>query len=199
MQKTTASSVPSYRSALIRLVFAGIMLALAMYLPFLTGQIPAVGAMLSPMHIPAFLTGFVCGPVYGLVVGAVSPLLRSLLFGMPPLFPTAAAMAFELAAYGVFAGLLTKLLPRKPGFVYVSLVVSMLAGRAVWGVVMFAFSAFFNISFGVDKFLTGAFISAWPGIVLHLVIIPPVVIALRKAVSAAGIDAAPSAKAAAGK
>ena len=34
------------------LVQAALFLALALVLPFLTGQIPEIGAMLCPMHIP---------------------------------------------------------------------------------------------------------------------------------------------------
>jgi thiamine transporter ThiT len=78
--------------------------ALGLILPFFTGQIPKVGSMMLPMHIPVLLCGLICGWKYGLMAGAVLPLLRSALFGMPPLFPTAAAMAFELAAYGFLSG-----------------------------------------------------------------------------------------------
>ena len=88
-----------------KLVYSALFLALALVLPFLTGQIQTFGQMLAPMHLPVLLCGFVCGPVWGLAVGAVAPLLRSLLFSMPPMFPTAVAMAFELAAYGLFTGL----------------------------------------------------------------------------------------------
>ena len=85
------------------LVLAALFLALALLLPFLTGQIPQIGKMISPMHIPAFLCGFVCGWPYALAVGFIAPLLRNLLFHMPPLFPTGVSMAFELATYGVVA------------------------------------------------------------------------------------------------
>ena len=84
-------------------VNAALCLALCMVLPFLTGQIPQIGSALSPMHIPALLCGFICGWPYALVVGFAAPLLRFMLFGMPPLFPTGTAMAFELAAYGAAA------------------------------------------------------------------------------------------------
>ncbi len=83
-----------------KLVLSGVFLALALLLPFVTGQIPQIGAALAPMHIPVLLCGFVCGWPFGLVVGFVAPLLRFMLFGMPPIFPTGIAMAFELAAYG---------------------------------------------------------------------------------------------------
>lgn len=164
-----------------KLVYSALCVALALVLPLLTGQIPQVGSMLSPMHIPVLLCGFICGPVWGLAVGAISPLLRSLIFSMPPLFPTATAMAFELAAYGCAAGLLYKLFPKKAWGVYAALVCAMLIGRVVWGVAMLSIMTATGKGWGIDAFLAGAFINAWPGIILHIAIIPPIVLALRKA------------------
>ena len=45
-------------SKINRLVYASLFLALALVLPFLTGQIPQIGAMLTPMHFPVLLCGF---------------------------------------------------------------------------------------------------------------------------------------------
>lgn len=164
-----------------KLVLAALMLALCMVLPFLTGQIPQIGSALLPMHFPVLLCGFVCGWPWGLVVGFIAPLLRSVAFGMPPLFPTAIAMAFELAAYGALTGLLYAKLPKKPVYVYVALILSMLAGRAVWGLVTFALMGFSTTAFPFSAFVAGAFTNAIPGIILHIVLIPVIVLALRKA------------------
>ena len=89
-----------------KLTLSALFLALGLVLPLITGQIPQIGKMLLPMHIPVLLCGMVCGWPYGLAVGAVMPLLRGLLFGMPVLYPTGISMAFELAAYGAVIGLL---------------------------------------------------------------------------------------------
>lgn len=89
-----------------QLVLAALFLALAFVLPLLTGQVPKVGNMLCPMHFPVLLCGFVLGGPWGLAVGFAAPLLRSVLFGMPPMFPVAISMAFELATYGLVSGLL---------------------------------------------------------------------------------------------
>ena len=89
-----------------KMTAAGLCLALALMLPFLTGQVPQIGGMLCPMHLPVLLCGFLCGAPWGAAVGAVAPLLRNLLFGMPPLYPTGLSMAVELAAYGLICGLL---------------------------------------------------------------------------------------------
>ena len=89
-----------------KLTYAALFLAIALVLPFLTGQIPEIGRALSPMHIPVLLCGFTCGWPWGLAVGFIAPLLRGLLFGMPVLFPSGVAMAFELAVYGAVSGYL---------------------------------------------------------------------------------------------
>ncbi len=166
-----------------RLVVAAFFLALGLLLPFLTAQVPEIGSKLLPMHIPVLLCGFVCGWPYGLAVGAVLPLFRSLLFGMPPLFPTAVAMCVELAVYGLMTGLLRDLLPRRPVMLYANLALSMLAGRAVWGVASIGLYAIAGNPFTWQIFAAGAFVNALPGIVLQLVIIPPLVLALDRVVS----------------
>ena len=164
-----------------RLVYSALYLALALVLPFVTGQIPEIGSMLCPMHIPALLCGFLCGWPWGLTVGLIAPLLRSVLFGMPALFPTAVAMAFELAVYGAAAGLLYRLLPRKKWAVYAALILSMLAGRLVWGAARVLLAGLSGSSFTWALFLSGAVTGAIPGIILHLIIIPVLVIVMERA------------------
>ena len=159
---------------------AGLCLALALVLPFLTGQIPQIGQMLSPMHIPVLLCGFVCGPALGLLVGFIAPLLRSLLFGMPSLFPSAIGMMFELATYGFAAGTLYFMLPKKPWRVYVSLILAMILGRIIWGVARLILWGLGSSAFSWKLFMAGAFTNAIPGIILHIVLIPLVVLFLEK-------------------
>ena len=171
----------SYRIHIQKLVLAALCLALCMVLPFLTGQIPEIGSMLSPMHIPVLLCGFICGPVWAALIGAVAPLLRFALFGMPPLFPVGAAMCFELAVYGLVSGLLYGLLPKRKASIYISLLAAMLVGRIVWGAVRMIISGVGGSAFTWAAFLSGAFTSAIPGIILHIVLIPLLVIALERA------------------
>ena len=163
-----------------RLVLSALFLALALVLPFLTGQIPEVGSMLCPMHIPALLCGFFCGWPWGLAVGAIAPVLRSLLFGMPPMFPTAICMSLELAAYGAVAGWLYAKLPRKKSSVYVALLSAMVVGRLVWGAARFVCTGLDVSSFGISAFWAGAVTTAIPGIIVQIVLIPLLVIALEK-------------------
>ncbi|MBR5233266.1 MAG: ECF transporter S component [Clostridia bacterium] len=158
-----------------KIVLSALFMTLAYVLPFLTGQIPEIGAMLCPMHLPVLLCGFICGWGWGLAVGFIAPLFRSLTLGMPLLFPTALCMAFELAAYGVVSGLMHKFLPLKKPFIYISLIVSMIAGRLVWGVAMFVCMGINGGAFTFSAFLAGAFTNAVPGIILQIVLIPVLV------------------------
>ena len=161
-----------------KLTLSGLFLALALVMPFLTGQIPQIGSMLCPMHFPVLLCGFFCGGGMGLLVGFIAPLLRSVLFGMPPMFPVAICMAFELAVYGLVSGTLHRLLPKKKWAVYAALITAMILGRLVWGAVMVV--CFGAESFGMPAFLAGAVTTALPGILLQLVLIPVLVIAMEK-------------------
>ena len=158
-----------------KMVLSALFLAIAYVLPFLTGQIPEIGAMLSPMHLPVLLCGFLCGWPWGLAVGFVAPLFRSLTLGMPPFFPTALCMAFELAAYGAISGLMHKYLPRKKPFIYCSLLSAMIFGRLIWGAAMFICLGLRGGSFTLGAFLAGAVLNAIPGIILQILLIPVLV------------------------
>ena len=162
------------------MAYAAVCLALCMLLPFLTGHIPQIGSALSPMHIPVLLAGFLCGPWWAMAVGFVAPMLRHVWMGMPPLI-TAIAMSFELAAYGLFSGLLYRLLPKKNVNIYVSLIGAMILGRFVWGIAMVVISGVTGSAFTWSAFMAGALLNAVPGIILHIVLIPILVLALKRA------------------
>lgn len=163
------------------LVLSAMFLALGLVLPFFTGQIPQVGSMLLPMHLPVFLCGLICGWQYGAAVGFVTPLLRMSLFGMPPLL-TAVAMAFELAAYGGVAGFLySRSRWQCVIALYRSLLIAMVAGRLVWAAVRVVMTGVAGEPFTWQIFLAGALLNAIPGIILQLVFIPAVMVALDRA------------------
>lgn len=140
---------------IFKITLSAIFLALAFVLPFFTGQIPEIGSMLCPMHIPVILCGFICGWKYGLIVGIVSPIVRSLTLGMPPLFPTALCMSLELATYGFISGFLYQLFPKKIPFIYATLFISMLCGRIIWGTAMFCCMGLNLEKFGLASFWMG--------------------------------------------
>lgn len=163
-----------------RLTQAAMLLALGLLLPFLTGQIPQIGKMLLPMHLPVLLCGLLCGWRYGAFVGVLLPLLRSVLFGAPVFFPAGTAMAFELMTYGLVSGLLYSRSAQTLAALYRALLLAMLAGRAVWGLVQAIQLGFFGEGFTLELFLAGAFFQALPGIILQLVLIPGILLALKR-------------------
>lgn len=163
------------------LTLSGMFLAIGLVLPLLTGQIQHIGNMLLPMHIPVLLCGLICGWQYGGTIGLIMPLLRNLIFGMPPM-PNAVSMAFELAAYGLVIGLLYGHSKWKCVLsLYRSMLIAMLAGRAVWGVVQAAILGLNGSGFTVQMFMAGAFLNAIPGIILQLILIPAIMVALDRA------------------
>lgn len=163
------------------LTLSGVCLALCLMLPFFTGQIPEIGGALCPMHIPVLICGFLCGWEYAGMVGFLAPLLRYVLFQMPPIFPTGIAMAFELAVYGIVTGVLYQKLPRRNMHIYTSLLIAMLMGRIVWGVAEVVIAGITKTTFTWQAFMAGAFTTALPGIICHILLIPPIVMALKKA------------------
>lgn len=165
-----------------KIVLSGVLLALGMVLPLLTAQVKEIGDTLLPMHLPVLLCGLVCGWQYGGVVGLVLPFLRSLVFGMPPLYPNAVWMACELAAYGLAIGLLYRII-RVRGRVYLSLIGAQVAGRLVWGAVKALLLGVTETPFPISAFLLGGFVDAFPGILLQILLIPPLFLLLERSAS----------------
>ena len=155
-----------------QLTLSAFFLALGLVLPFAFHSFgPQAGTVFLPMHIPVLL----CGPAYGALVGMLTPLLSSALTGMPPLMPTGIAMCVELSTYGFLSGWMTKKLP-----LYPSLIITMLAGRAVSGLANLVLLSMAHKAYTMQIFLTAAFVTAIPGIVLQLVMIPLLVSVVKK-------------------
>jgi riboflavin transporter FmnP len=172
-----------------KLVLSAMFMAIGLVLPFITGQIQQIGSMLLPMHIPVLFCGLICGWQYGAVVGFVLPLLRYVLFGMPPIFPTGVSMSFELAVYGAVIGLNMQQLGKRnttdsgKNYVrnlYLALIGAMLAGRIVWGLVRFILARATMQPFTMEMFMAGAFLTAIPGIIVQLILIPGIMAALKR-------------------
>lgn len=170
----------SSRKVIIKVVLSSMFLALALVLPFVTGQIARIGNMLCPMHIPVLLCGFIVGPFYGMIIGFIAPLLRFVLFSMPKIIPTGISMSFELATYGFVAGTLFRTLKRNKTNIYVSLIIAMLSGRIVWGIVRYILMGLNKAEFSISLFISGAFTTAIPGIILQIILIPIIVNMFKK-------------------
>ncbi len=180
----SAKTLSSGKMYIRKMVFSAMFLAIALLLPFLTGQVPQIGGMLCPMHLPVLLCGFVCGPFWGGAVGLVCPLMRHMFFSMPPLL-TAITMTAELCAYGVLAGVFHRICRKLLGdaslpAVYIALLLAMIGGRVVWGLASSVMMLAGQTEFSVGVFFAGGFVQAWPGILLQLIVIPPLYRLLRK-------------------
>ena len=188
--------LPSRRH-LLRLVISALFLAVALVLPLLTGQIKQIGNMLCPMHLPVLLCGYLCGPLWGMAVGAVAPLLRFVIFGMPTIMPSGLGMAAELAAYGLTIGLLRYWLEplsrrNNVGRVcsyYISLVGAMITGRLIWGLARYLLSGLSGSAFPLSAFWAGAVVNAIPGIILQLILFPLAIPALEHIPAVRGLHA----------
>ena len=159
-----------------KMVVASMLLALGMLLPLVTSQIKEIGDTLLPMHLPVLLCGFLCGPGYGLAVGLFLPFIKSAVFSMPPMYPNAVWMAFELASYGFVCGILYKR-KKKPstGYLYFCLITAMLSGRIVWGIVKAVLLGLGGKYFSLQAFIAGGFLDSLLGIVLQLILVPYIV------------------------
>lgn len=164
-----------------RLVLAALLLAIGMVLPLLTGQLKEIGDSLLPMHLTVMLCGVICGWEYGLFIGAALPFLRSVIFGMPPLYPNAIWMALELATYGLVIGMLYGRRRKfSRGYLFFCLVCSMIAGRIVWGAAKAILLGVAGKPFGFEAFLVGGFLDAIPGLLLQFILIPLIVEAIER-------------------
>lgn len=167
-----------------KILLTSLFLAITLILPFITGQILTIGNMLLPMHIPVILCGLICGWQHGFTIGFIAPILRGVMFGMPPLMPIGISMAFELSVYGMVSGYVFYILKEKMGYdmlsIYISLIVSMIAGRMMWGMVRYLIALLFGIPFSWHIFVTSAFITALPGIIVQLILIPVLMVSVKK-------------------
>lgn len=162
------------------MVATALCIALGVVLPTAGHMLPNGGYILLPMHIPVLLCGLILGWHYGLICGVATPILCHLITGMP-MAAMLPGMVCELAAYGFVAGLMATLLSakHKASIIYIQLIVAMVAGRIVYGLV----NAFiFQVGvYSWEIFVSAAFLTGIPGIIVQLVLIPPLVLLLRRA------------------
>ena len=164
-----------------KLVLSSVLLALGIVLPFFTGQIKEIGDTLLPMHMPAMICGFTCGPIFGGITGLLIPLIRSFTFGMPPLYPNAIWMSLELCAYGLTTGLFyLRKKKRSTLYLYISLISAMICGRVVWGVAKVILLGLKNKPFTFQMFIASGFVDALPGIIIQLILIPIILSLIEK-------------------
>lgn len=163
-----------------RICLSAMFFSMGVILPFFTAQLKEAGDSLLPMHIPVMLCGLICGAKYGFTVGFILPFFRAALFSMPPIYPNAVWMAFELATYGFVIGAIYNKKRDRVGWVYISLIIAMISGRVVWGISKTILLGIGGSSFTFTAFLIGGFADAFLGILLQLILIPSIMIILNK-------------------
>ncbi len=122
--------------------------------------------MLLPMHFAVILAAIVMGLKGGIVVALVSPVLSYSLSGMPPaasLLP----MTIELAVYAIVVNLSAR---RFKMPLVLSLIIAMIVGRLVS--ILFVSLILHNTPLGIQ--LHHLFVVGIPGIVIQLILLPPV-------------------------
>ncbi len=162
-----------------RMTLAAVCVALCVVLPIAFHSIPDAGSVFLPMHIPVLICGMICGWPYGLICGLMGPLVSSALTGMPPI-AYLPAMMVECGVYGLVSGLMLKFVHTRNTYadLYIALVAAMLAGRVISGI---AKALIFTPGMAMSAWVTASFVTALPGIVIQLVLLPTVVFTLMKA------------------
>ena len=170
------------RNYVKKLVIAGLLLAIGVIIPYIFHMTGIAGTIFLPMHIPVLLGGFLLPPPLAFILGALTPLLNSLVSGMPALFPMAIIMMIELGFYGLITSLLYRKL-RLPSIL--TLIISMIVGRLMAGLMVFLLAIFFSgdlapafldpIAFMITGLATGL-----PGIIIQLILIPTLIYSIMK-------------------
>jgi len=160
------------------LILSGILLALGIIIPLIFHAVGGMaGSMLLPMHIPVLIGGFMLPPLFAFLLGLITPLLNSIFTGMPPMFPMALIMMFELGTYGLVAALAVRKLRLSS---IPSLIISMISGRVIAGIIVFILSSFFGVQMNAFTYVKGAVVTGLPGIVIQLILIPSLMQVLGK-------------------
>ncbi len=161
------------------LTLASMCLALGVILPQAFHAVANAGSIFLPMHIPVLVCGFICGPFYGFIVGLLTPFISHIIFSMPPsaILPQ---MLVELASYGLFVGILNNIIKINNELIknYIVLISAMLIGRIIYGL----FNGFIYMAntYSLSIWLMAAFVTALPGIIIQLLIIPILIKSLNK-------------------
>lgn len=160
------------------LVLSGVFIAMGLVLPIAFHAMGGGGPVFLPMHIPVLIAGFFLSWPFAFAVGVLTPLLSSILTGMPPFFPVLPYMMFELVTYGTVVSLLYRKLKMN---VYLSLIISMVCGRIMAGTVVWILGTILMVKLpGPVVFLQGAIITGIPGILIQLIFIPATVLAMKR-------------------
>ena len=152
---------------------ASALAVLGLVLPALFHSL-GLGKVFLPMYLPVLVGAFVLPWRWAVALGVLTPLLSALLTGMPPWFPPVALwMALELGLMALVAHMLGRRLK-----VPWALAPSLLLGRCTYAGLVFVTAQFLELPPGVLSL--ASWLSAWPGLVLAMLVVPAGVAALRR-------------------
>jgi niacin transporter len=142
------------------------------------------------MHIFVLLAGLLFGWRAGLIIGLLTPLASNIISGMPILRILPQIMV-ELSTYGFMAGILREKFNLR---VIWSIIVTMIVGRLTLFLVILVTFLIIGESYSPLGVETSPVLSlwavirqGWPGIVLQLVLIPPLIWLLSKLIDRTNI------------
>lgn len=156
------------------LAYGGLFGAAGLTLPILF-HLLHLGHVFMPMYLPLMALAFFASPRVCAATAFVTPLLSAVLTGMPPFYPpVVVAMSMELAVMSALASWAYR---RWSGSVLFVLIPVLLLGR------VFQAGSGYLLGLLIDlppRFLSVvSVVSGWPGLVLMVLVIPPLVRLVR--------------------
>jgi len=158
------------------LAYCGLLGAASLLLPLLF-HLLHLGHIFMPMYLPLVALAFFVRPLPAAVTAGLTPLLSAAVTGMPPFFPPVAVlMAIELATMTALIAAAMVQWPRVNEWLVLAPV--LVFGRVLYVVLVYLSSLAIELP---AEFMAGlSLLSGWPGILLMLVVVPPVVRVSRK-------------------
>jgi len=158
------------------LALCGLFGAASVLLPVLF-HLVHLGQVFMPMYLPLVTLPFFVRPLPAAITAMLTPILSGAVMGMPPFFPPVAIlMALEL---GIMAAIIASVMQRWPrANEWLVLVPVLLLGRALYIGQVYLFSLAIELP---AAFMAGlSLLSGWPGVILMVVVVPPVARVGRK-------------------
>ena len=148
----------------------GLLLAVGLLLPMVFHSLFGAmgGRTLLPMHYAVLLGGLLLGPVAGSFLGIATPLLSTLMTGMPAI-AILPPMAIEVAVYGLVAGVARRRWQLAPLW---SLLLSMVVGRVALGLAVAVLGPSIGLKAEPVAYVVAAIVTGLPGIAVQVVFIP---------------------------
>lgn len=153
------------------LVFGGLMIALGVLAPIAFHAVGWGGLVFLPMHLPVLIAGLLVSWRVALFVGLLTPIVSSVLTGMPPPLPMAPIMALELCGLAVAASLL-----RGAGVSVWLAGLGAVAVRIALRPVLFLLAVpLLGVEASFRDFVIVTLLQGWPGVVLQILVAPSLV------------------------